>query len=176
MTRRGFIATIALVGLALSLPDTARIIRDNIVGEHSPDGKVFAQTPELWAALRRHVAPAARVANNPLFLKDLTTWPGNLSWALLANRSSCFAGRELALAFAPLPPDRRETISALFLRVFDGVGTPEDVRDMAAKYGCDAAVLVPQDKAWAKDPFAASPDYRLAESRDGHWRIYVRAK
>ena len=176
VTRRGFIAAIALIGLALSLPDTARIIRDNIVGEHSPDGKVFAQTPELWAALRRHIAPAERVANNPLFLKDLTTWPGNLSWALLANRSSCFAGRELALAFAPLPPDRREAINALFLRVFDGVGTPEDVRDMAAKYGCDAAVLVPQDKAWAKDPFAASPDYRLADSRDGRWRIYVRAK
>jgi hypothetical protein len=45
---------------------------------------------------------------------------------------------------------------------------------MATKYGCDVVVLVPQDKAWAKDPFTSSPDYRLAESRAERWRIYVR--
>ena len=46
---------------------------------------------------------------------------------------------------------------------------------MAAKYGCDVAVVVPTDKAWENDPFAASPDYRLAETRENRWRIYVRA-
>jgi hypothetical protein len=95
---------------------------------------------------------------------------------LLANRSSCFAGRELAIAYAPLPPERREAIYAQFLRVFGGEGTPDDVRDLAAKYGCDVVVVVPQDKAWDHDPFAASPDYRLAEARDGRWRIYVKGK
>ena len=35
---------------------------------------------------------------------------------------------------------------------------------MATKYGCDVVVVVPQDGAWANDPFAASPDYRLAET------------
>ena len=44
---------------------------------------------------------------------------------------------------------------------------------MARKYGCDVVVVVPQDKAWTNDPFASSPDYRLAENRDGRWRIYV---
>jgi hypothetical protein len=33
---------------------------------------------------------------------------------------------------------------------------------------------VPQDKAWDRDPFAASADYRLADNRDGRWKIYTR--
>jgi len=97
-----------------------------------------------------------------------------MSWALLGNRSSCFAGREMALAFAPLPPPRREAINAQFIRIFAGAGTPTDVEAMATEYGCDVVVLVPQDGAWTKDPFASSADYRLAEARDGRWRIYVR--
>jgi hypothetical protein len=98
----------------------------------------------------------------------------NISWALLADRSACFAGRELALALAPLPAARREAIDAQFIRVFAGKGTAEDIGDMANKYGCDVVVLVPQDKAWTNDPFALSPEYRLAESRADRWRIYVR--
>ncbi len=174
--RRIVIVATALAGLVLSLLDTAEMIRDNVVGKPRPDGKVFAQTPQLWDAVRRYAAPSARVANNPLFLQDLTPWPANMSWALLANRSSCFAGRELALAFAPLPGERREAINAQFVRVFDGEGTAQDVSEMARRYACDVVVIVPQDKAWDKDPFASSADYRLAESRDGRWRIYTRVK
>jgi hypothetical protein len=159
----------------LSLPDAAGLAWRNIEGAPAADGEVFAQTPDLWAAVRRHAAPAARVANNPLFLQDLTPWPANMSWALLANRSSCFAGRELALALAPLPAARREAINAQFVRVFAGAAVPGDVGDMARQYACDTVVVVPQDGAWTNDPFAASPDYRLAEARDGRWRIYVRA-
>ena len=76
----------------------------------------------------------------------LTPWPANISWALIANRSSCFAGRELALALAPLSADTREAINAQFVRVFAGEGTAQDVDDMAKKYGCDVVVVVPQDK------------------------------
>jgi hypothetical protein len=175
LRRRALIAGCALGGLVLSLPATAQMIRYNFTGDTAPDGTVFAQTPELWDAVRRYAGPTAdRVANNPLFLEDLTPWPVNLSWALLANRSSCFAGRELALAFAPLPASRREAINKQFIRVFAGEGTPEDVSEMAKKYGCDVVVVVPQDKAWNNDPFASSPDYRVAENREGRWRIYVR--
>ena len=102
LPRRAVIVATAIGGLILSLPDTAAMIRSNVDGTPTPDGAVFAQTPELWSAVRRYAAPTARVANNPLFLQDLTPWPANMSWALLANRSSCFAGRELALALAPL--------------------------------------------------------------------------
>jgi hypothetical protein len=176
LPRRAVIAATAIGGLILSLPDTAAMIRSNVDGTPTPDGSVFAQAPELWSAVRRYAAPTARVANNPLFLQDLTPWPANISWALLANRSSCFAGRELALALAPLPDARREAIDAQFVRVFAGEGTAGDLSDMAKKYGCDVVVVVPQDKAWNNDPFASSPDYRLAENRDGRWRIYVAVK
>jgi hypothetical protein len=169
------ITVMAFAGLLLSLPDTARMIRSNIAGHDTPDDRVFAQSPELWAAVRRYASPAARVANNPLYLQDLTPWPVNASWALLANRSSCFAGRELALAFASLPAERREAINTQFIRVFDGKALSGDVDELAKTFGCDVVVVVPQDGAWNNDPFAASPDYRLAESRDGQWRIYLKA-
>jgi hypothetical protein len=172
-SRRALIGSIAVAGLLLSVPDTIYLMRSDVGGHSVPDGRVFAQTPELWAAVRRIASPAARVANNPLFLRDLTPWPANMSWALLADRSSCFAGRELALAFAPLPPVRRDAINKQFIRVFEGKGTAEDVKEMAHQYGCDVVVIVPQDGAWTNDPFAASPDYRLAEDRKGRWRIYV---
>jgi hypothetical protein len=175
LPRRSLITVVAVAGLVLSLPDTAKMIRLNVAGHVVPDGKIFAQSPELWAAVRRYAGITARVANNPLYLKDLTLWPANISWALLADRNSCFAGRELALAFAPLPAARREAINQQFVQVFAGQGTPDDVHDLAGLYGCDVIVLVPQDGAWADDPFAASPDYRLADARAGRWKIYVRA-
>jgi hypothetical protein len=128
---RGAIVATALIGLALSLPDTVSLVRSNIAGEPNPGGDVFARTPELWAAVRRHAAPDARVANNPLFLSALTAWPANISWASLANRGSCFAGAELAIAFAPLSPARRDAIEAQFVRVFGGEGSAADVREMA---------------------------------------------
>ena len=173
LPRRAVITAAALAGLVMSLPDAAWMVKSNAEGTPAPDGAVFAQTPELWTAVRRYAAPTARVVNNPLFLQDLTPWPANMSWALLANRSSCFAGRELALALAPLSKDMLETINAQFIGVFAGEGTPADIGDMAKKYACDVVVIVPQDGAWNNDPFAASPDYRLAENRDGRWRIYV---
>ena len=36
---------------------------------------------------------------------------------------------------------------------------------MARDYGCKVVALVSSDGAWDHDPFAASPDYRLAEQR-----------
>ena len=173
--RRAAIGATALIGLALSVPDFAQTIHDNIISpQPPPDAKLFAQAPEVWAAARRYTAPSARIANNPLYLQDLTPWPANISWAVLANRSSCFAGREMALAFAPLSAERRSQVNATFLRVFAGEGTMDDIHDLATRYGCDVVVLLPQDKAWDRDPFAAVPDYRLAEARDGRWQIYVR--
>ena len=136
---------------------------------------LFAQAPELWAAVRRYAPPSARVANNPLYLQDMTPWPVNISWALLADRSSCFAGREMALAFAPLPPERREAIKAQFIRVFAGERDAGRCQHHGQKYGCDVVVVVPQDGAWTNDPFAASPITAWPKSREGRWRIYVRA-
>jgi hypothetical protein len=174
--RRFAITALAIGGFVLSLPDTTITIRDYFLGLSRPGGEVFAQTPVMWAAVRNYAGPGTRVADNPLFLSDITAWPVNISWALLADRSSCFAGRELALAYTPLPPHRREAINAQFVRVFAGQGTPEDVGALAKTYGCDVIVVTAQDGAWTNDPFGASADYRLADSRAGAWRIYVRAE
>jgi len=172
---RAAIAAAAFGGLILSLPDSAAMIYANWRGDAAADESVFAQAPELWSAVRRYAPANARVANNPLYLQDLTPWPGNMSWALLADRNSCFAGREMAIPFAPLLPERREAINSQFIRVFAGQAASADVDELATKYGCDVVVVVPQDGAWTKDPFAASAVYKLAESREGRWRIYVKS-
>ena len=81
--RRAAIGATALIGLALSVPDFAQTIHDNIISpQPPPDAKLFAQAPEVWAAARRYTAPSARIANNPLYLQDLTPWPANISWAV----------------------------------------------------------------------------------------------
>jgi hypothetical protein len=170
--RRIMIAAAAFGGLVLSLPDAVEMIHYNFTGNATPASKLFVQTPELWMAVRRHAAPNTRVGNNPHFLKEMTPWPVDISWALLADRSSCFAGRELAIAYVPLTRERREAIHAQFVRVFEGQGTPEDISELAIRYGCDVIVVTPQDGAWNSDPFASNANYRLAENRDGRWRIY----
>ena len=162
----------AVCGLLLGLPEAVPIIYGNTIERPPQPGRAFAQTPAMWEAVRRHAGPGERIGNNPLFLAEMTPWPVNLSWALLSKRSSCFAGRELTLAYAPLPRGRREEINALFVRVFAGTGSANDVRDLALRFGCRAIVLTAEDGAWQRDPFAASGLYQLAESSPERWRIY----
>jgi hypothetical protein len=162
----------AVCGLLLGLPEAVPIIYGNTIERPPQPGRAFAQTPAMWEAVRRHAGPGERVGNNPLFLAEMTPWPVNLSWALLSNRSSCFAGRELTLAYAPLPRGRREEINALFIRVFAGTGSANDVRDLALRFSCRAIVLTAADGAWQRDPFAVSGLYQLVESSPERWRIY----
>lgn len=160
-----------IVAALLGLPDTAVLVYGNIVGERTASARAFAATPELWEAVRRYAAPDERIGNNPRHLADLTPWPINLSWALLADRRSCYAGREFVLPFSSLSRSRLAETDARFIRIFAGEATPEEVRDLAARYDCRVIVLTPQDGAWTRDPFASSPSYRLLEAQDG-WRIY----
>jgi hypothetical protein len=161
-----------LVAIALGLPRSYEILRDNATGHMQPDAAAFAQAPAMWAAVRRHSLADERVGNNPLYLRAATPWPVNISWALMADRRSCYAGHEFALVFTGLPAARREEIDAQFIRVFAGEGSPDDVRDLAMRYGCRVIALTASDGAWARDPFTASPFYRLIESAPGRWRIY----
>ena len=96
-------AAAAIACWAIGVPGGLRIAAENAAGVPAASAAILAQTPELWAAVRRHTAPAERVANNPLFLADSVRWPVNISWALFADRRSCFAGWNLARAFVPLP-------------------------------------------------------------------------
>jgi hypothetical protein len=164
-------AAAALVALVLPLPESAKVVYYNT--HIRTDAPVLSDdVAVMWGAVRRHAAADERVANNPLFLRDLTPWPVNISWALLANRSSCFASHELALAYTALPAARRSAIEAQFKRVFDGTAAPDDVGELADRYGCRVAVVTAQDGAWTRDPFAVSGRYRLVDERPQQWRIY----
>ena len=166
------VAAFAIGGLVLSLPETVRMIYYYATGNVIAEAQTFAKTPELWDAVRRHTKPNERLANNPLFLQRMTPWPVNISWALLADRSSCFAGRELALAFAPLPRQRRQSIDDQFIRIFEGKGTAEDMAEMTTRYACQVVVVTAEDGAWDNDPFSMAVNYTLVENREGRWRIY----
>lgn len=162
----------AIACWAIGIPGGLRIAEQNVGGVPAASAPILAQTPELWAAVRRHTAPDERVANNPLFLADTVRWPVNISWALFANRRSCYAGWNLARAFVPLPGPQIDRINAVFERVFAGAGTPQDVRDLATRFRCRVIVLTPSDGAWRRDPFAGSRHFRLVDEKPGRWRIY----
>jgi hypothetical protein len=104
-------------------------------------------------------------------MADMTAWPVNISWALMANRASCFAGRELALAFVAIPHARRIQLERAFERVFAGNPEANDLRDLATRYDCRLVVVTPQDGAWKDDPFAGSEFFQLVLSNE-NWRLY----
>jgi hypothetical protein len=173
IVERSYVAAMAATcALAIGGVEGGVLLYDNAVGSPSASEKTFAETPAMWAAVRRYSAPDERVGNNPLFLADVTPWPVNISWALLSDRRSCFAGRELALAYAPLPHVRREEINAQFIRAFRGEGTPDDVRELATRYNCRVVIVTAEDAAWNHDPFAASQFYALVATMPDRWRIY----
>ena len=166
---------LATAAISLSLPSTDITIRGDLEGLRNDSEKGFAVTPELWNAVRRHSTATERVANNPLFMTDVTKWTINISWALMANRRSCYAGRELAIPFAPISAARRDEIEAQFIRVFAGKPEGADVQQLADHFHCDVVVVTPQDGAWESDPFASANFYHQVEMRPGAWRIYRRA-
>jgi hypothetical protein len=167
-------AALAALGLALlllALPRSFQLVGENWRGTVSPSGNAFVATQDLWAAVRRHTGAAERVANNPQFMGNMTPWAINISWALFADRASCFANSGLVLPFSSLSSGRVEEIDGQFQRVFDGHGSAGDVHDMATRFQCRVVVLTPQDGAWGNDPFAASGLYALTEAKPG-WKIY----
>ncbi len=172
--RRWFALALAAAAYLGGLPYGLLLMRDNALGYQNAASAAFAETPAMWEAVRRHAGRDDRVGNNPLFMQSMTPWPANISWALLANRRSCYAGWELAVAFAPISTTERAAVEATFLRVFGGESTSDDLRDLARRFNCAVVVMTAKDKAWNRDPFASSPDYRLVESLENNWRIYRR--
>ena len=170
-TRRMAAALPAVALFAAGVPD--RLVFANIKGRPTENAPDFAAAPALWSAVRLYAGPNDRVANNSLAQDDLTDWPVNPSWAMLSNRPSCYSGWETARAYVDLPLKRITAIDAQFIRVFNGSGSSEDVRQLAQDYGCKVVALTDNDDAWTKDPFTHSPYYRLAEERPDEWRIYV---
>jgi hypothetical protein len=173
--KRSLLALVAIGLAAAGLPQAAIKFGEAVRGQRPGEPAEMAGAGALWARVRAHSSAGERVANNPLSLGQVTPWPDNIGWALLADRPSCFSGWATSVAYAGLPRDDLVRISTQFLRVFAGAAEPGDVHELAARHDCSLAVVTPQDGAWARDPFAASPDYRLVESRPDAWRIYRRA-
>lgn len=158
--------------LVLAVPATAWLAIANGRGDLSTDGAAFARDPAMWEGVRALVGPKERLASNPDRLAELTPWPINASWALLARRRSCYGGDEMALAFAPLTKEDREQATALFERVFSGSGTAQDMEALRTQFGCQWALVTAQDGAFGADPFAADPHFRKVRDEEGRWRLY----
>jgi hypothetical protein len=162
-----------LTSVAFAAPEGVKLAAGEFRDAPAPSADLFSQAPQLWEAVRRHTPVGWRVASNPMLFADMTWWPVNISWALMANRRSCFAGEELAVAFAPISAEERWHMSDRFQRVFDGQAQKQDLAVLAQTYDCRVAVVTAQDGAWTRDPFATSSFYTLVESRQDRWRIYV---
>lgn len=168
-------SVVAAVGVVLAMPYTLELMREDLFASPSPSERDLARVPALWRTVQRLASIDERVANSPSFLGDATPWPVNISWALLGNRRSCYAGDDLAIAFAAAPAASRAATKDLFDRVFAGTARPEDVRALTDRYGCDVIVLTPQDGAWTRDPFASGDVYKPVEAGND-WRIYRRVQ
>jgi hypothetical protein len=164
-------AAVALIGLGCF--GGIESLLYGITRQSREPSPAFVNSVGMWEAVRKHSGADERIANNPLFLAEVTRWPINLSWALLSNRRSCYAGPAFG-PFAPRTRRPRNEIDAQFERVFSGRPEPDDLDQLANQYNCSVAVVTSQDGAWSSDPFAASPLYRPVETEAGAWRIYKR--
>ena len=165
---------VVLLSIGLTFAGGLFGVYGNIVVAPSASAQRFVKSEAMWAAVRKHTGIAERVANNPDFLSDMTRWPINISWALLANRRSCYAGSDFVLPFAPLTKQQREQADALFARVFAGAPEEGDVVRIRDQYNCDVVVLTREDGAWTNDQLTGNGAYRLVDA-DPDWRIYRRA-
>jgi hypothetical protein len=170
--RRTSVVAGGIALLLLSLPDGLYTLHNNAFGFLSRDAARFRDAPDLWAAVRQQTKPDERVASNPRMTIDLTPWPITLSWALLSDRRSCFAGDELVLVFSRLPLQKRQEASALFDRVFAGAARDTDLSALTRDFRCRVIVLTPEDGAWGRDPFAANSSFVRVAEVEGKWRIY----
>ncbi len=148
-------------------------LRSDIVARPNEPSRIFAESSSMWEAARRHTKDHERIANNPLFLSSVTRWPINLSWALLSNRRSCYAGSGFG-PFAPRTELSRDDVDAQFDRVFSGSPAANDLDQLANRYDCAVIVISSEDGAWRNDPFASSSLYSLVDEKADAWRIYRR--
>jgi hypothetical protein len=170
--RPGYVLpAVALIGLASF--EGVWNLSQNIHIQSKQPSTLFEASAGMWAAVRKFSNGDERVANNPRFLSDMTRWPINLSWALLSNRPSCYAGKGFG-PFAPRTKLPLEDVELQFERVFSGHPEAEDLDQFANRYNCRVIVVTPQDGAWNSDPFGSSPLYALVDSNADAWRIYRR--
>ncbi len=164
-------AALALIPLA-AFAGAVPLLREDWQPIPAAGAKSFAAEPAMWSELRRLIPPDARIATDPALDAGLTLWPANIGWALLADRSSCYAGWATAHPFTPLSAPSLYAIDRTFRRMFDGAATPADLAILPALH-CRYALLTPASPAWTHDPFAGDP---VIASRQGAWRLHLLAR
>lgn len=150
----------------------AVFLKEDATGRPSASAGAFARSPELWRAVRRLAGPTDRVASNPDLFGDVTRWPINISWALFADRRSCYAGWEFARPFAAATRAEVDRVDQEFRAAFDGAASVETVRRIFVRHQCRFAVVTASDGAWADGPFSRNPDFELLDEKMDSWRIY----
>lgn len=155
--------------LVAGLTGAAAFFRDEGAVRPFDEAGDFSRSPAVWEAVRRQSAPGDRVINNPHLFAAATPWPANLSWALFADRPSCYAGWEFARPFAPVSPERIGEIDRAFARLF--AGEEPDAYALLKAHDCRLVVLHRSDKAYRDDPFAGDARFRRLDAPEG-WRIY----
>jgi hypothetical protein len=165
-------AVTVLAAISLALAGGARDLYSNFEIKPQASARQFSDSLRMWAAVRKNSARGERVVNNPAFLADMTQWPINISWALLAHRRSCYAGPDLALPFAPMTRKSRAEAEAAFTRLFTGKADREEVDRLATAFDCSVVVVTPSDGAWTTGPLAEGSPFQLVDSEPDAWRIY----
>ena len=165
-------AGVALALLLIGLADGVRFMIENAGGRPSASAQAFARSPALWAAVRRRSAPNDRIANNPAAFADVTRWPANISWALLADRRSCYAGWEFARPFAPLSKTGADELDRSFRSVFAGTVSADAAKRLFAEHDCRLIVVTPADGAWEAASFLDDPAFQRVDDAPGAWRIF----
>ncbi len=173
--KRWLPVALAIIAMTLSAPETVRLVHANLLASPAAGSRAFADQPAMWQKVRDHTAPDQRIANNPYAFRDMTPWPVNISWALLANRRSCYAGWELSQVYTSVPHDELYLVDEKFRRIFAGDASAEDLHQLATTFDCSTAVVTARDGSWTHDPFATSADYKLVEELANQWRIYRRS-
>jgi hypothetical protein len=171
--RRAWLMVPFVVLALLGLPETLTMLHEYRSGIQPGDPAAFVQTAPAWQALRRLSSPADRIANNPELGAAALFWPVNPAWALLADRPSCYAGKQSVVAYGVMTRAQLAAVDERFARVFSGHAMPDDIPTMASLDDCRFALVTAADGAWSANGFASSPDYGLAASGD-NWRLYKR--
>jgi hypothetical protein len=168
--------------LAVLLPASACILagayggvvflREDIAGQPASAAEAFARSPDLWRDVQAVSEPTERIANNPVAFAFVTKWPINISWALFANRRSCYAGWEFARPFSGQSAAKVDLVDGDFRAAFSGALPAANVRELFRRHNCRLAIVTVADGAWKADAFARDPSFDLVGEHRDAWRIY----
>ncbi len=140
----------------------------------------FAIQPAAWAVVRRYAGPNDLVQNNPDAFSGITSGvtdePGNISWAMFANRSAAAGDSTNLFVYAWRQGERpRDTLRAVRSVFRHEKPAPAAVRRLAEELNIRVLLVGRDDEVWPGAAIIASGAYRLAHGAKDY-RVFVREK